>query len=147
MIQRASVAAASLAFRWDADKLEGAAIVGVGGVFVLAGVWFFLRQALLLCRARTAPGEVVELAPTDGCFAPVFRFRDHREVVRTVRSGSASNPPGYRVGDRVVVLFDPRRPEEAQIRSFASLWLPGIIVIGLGAVVVAVGVLRLLSGG
>jgi hypothetical protein len=145
-------AAIAGAFLWDwhhgggwVRLVGGAGFTLVGAGVTLTGVWFLIRQALLLRRGRTVPGKVIDLAKTNGCFAPVFRFSDAQAIERVVTSGSGSNRPTYRVGDQVAVLFDPDQPEQAVIRSFVSMWLPGVVVTGFGLIALVIGLLFLFA--
>ena len=42
---------------------------------------------------------------------------------------NASNPPAYPVGEEVPVLYDPARPETAQINKWTEGWPFPIIII------------------
>ena len=79
-------------------------------------------------------------------FFPSVRFQtaDGRSVEFENDLGSNAPP---RVGDEVTVLYDPLRPEEAQIKSVMMLWfLPGMFVaVGLPSLVFgALGLLVLI---
>jgi len=50
-----------------------------------------------------------------------FKTRDGREI--SFYSKVATTHRGYRAGDSVRVLYDPRAPEHAEIASFVRLWL------------------------
>jgi len=54
---------------------------------------------------------------------PVVKFRTKDGEVVEFESPYGQNPPAYRVGQRVPVLYDPDRPEAAAIQSFVSPWL------------------------
>jgi hypothetical protein len=64
-------------------------------------------------------GVVVGYAETteqDGTvYAPVIEFRTPDGTLVTWPSESYSNPPGYRLGERVTILYDPQSPDRARI--------------------------------
>lgn len=77
---------------------------------------------------------------TSVSYSPVVRFRaaDGREVEFT---GLGSNPPGYREGDPVTVLYDPARPSGARIESFRELWLGPLSFAAFGLLFTGAGLL------
>lgn len=111
------------------------------------------KNRAFLARAQRAPGVVVGLGrgssmgsgPNDTMrrsFAPVFRFTtiDGREV--EVRSSVESNPPTYRPGDQVTVLYDPAAPEKAKLDKFSERGgLETLVMSILTGVFLAVGVI------
>lgn len=105
-------------------------------IAILAGV--IAGQAA--SREVSAPGRVVALRQdrsSDGSsyFYPVVEFRLPNGETQTLRSNVGSNPPTYRQGDAVTVLFDPQLPESARIQSFGSSldrWIVSLITGILG---------------
>ncbi len=92
----------------------------------------------VVSRTQTQSGErktffyaVVEFRTADG---EAIRFED----------STGSNPPAYRVGDAVEVLYDPQTPQSAMIDSWV-LWLPSTIVMGFGGLLAVIGGLTLLD--
>lgn len=72
-------------------------------------------------RAVAVPGEVTELIGHDTMTA-VVAYVDATGEPREVRSGWATNPPAFDVGERVTVLHDRDDPKRARIQSFGELW-------------------------
>jgi hypothetical protein len=72
-------------------------------------------------RAVAVPGEVTELMGHDTMTA-VVAYVDATGEPREVRSGWATNPPAFDVGERVTVLHDRDDPKRARIQSFGELW-------------------------
>jgi hypothetical protein len=120
--------------------------MAAGVFFLLFAVVLAAHEAWFVHHAATAEGVVTRLDRTEvlqdqpAAYTPVFVFRDAEGREHTVRSGASSNPPGYAVGDRVRVLFDPHHPESASIDSFWPLW--GLAAAS-GIAAVAAGVLAL----
>lgn len=70
---------------------------------------------------------------------PVVGFRSADGEARTFRDSTGSNPPSYRVGERVEVLYHADSPEDARINGFASLWLLPLVFGGIGLVAAGIG--------
>jgi hypothetical protein len=68
-----------------------------------------------------------------GSYYPVIEFRTVRNEAVVFRGSVGSNPPSFRRGEQVRVLYDPTTPEIAKIDSFFQLWfLPLVLgVMGL----------------
>jgi len=63
---------------------------------------------------------------------PVVRFTtpQGQEVSFTDRTGSY--PAEYKVGDRVKVLYNPDRPQEATIKNWMQVWFTPLLITALG---------------
>lgn len=72
-------------------------------------------------RAVAVPGQVKELIGHKTMTA-VVAYVDATGEPREVRSGWASSPPAFDVGERVTVLHDREDPKKARIKSFGELW-------------------------
>ncbi len=120
-------------------------IMIVSGVFsVLIGLGLFIGTIRFLRAAERAAGAVVghkakvdETPDQDGmrqCFIyPVVEFEDcygrHQRV--TLATGTAGWQP-FPVGTRVEILYPPRDPTRARIRSFLHLWSFPVMFTALG---------------
>jgi len=110
-------------------------LAGVGLLFL--GAHLHQKTAEFLARAVRAPGSVVQLATnhsSDGAdtYAPVVEF-EHQGRKYTFKDSISSNPPSYRRGDAVGVLYDPDRPRDARIdRGRWNKAVP-ILIGGFGA--------------
>jgi Protein of unknown function (DUF3592) len=104
-------------------------------IWALASAW---RTHAFLERSVAAQGTVVQLKVIRGLhadvgLAPVFTFTaDGRSY--TITSDYATNPPAFKIGERVVVHYEKGHPQEARLESFTQLWLFDIIGGGLGVV-------------
>jgi hypothetical protein len=89
---------------------------GVGLVFL--GAHLYRKTGMFLDRALAAPGVVVEMARNDSTHsntsAPVVEFEHEGKKFR-FKDSIGSDPPAYRRGDRVGVLYDPADPRNARI--------------------------------
>jgi hypothetical protein len=113
----------------------GVALLGVAGYLGRDSVDF-------VARATASPGRVVALrshsASKGSVYRPLVRFEADGGEERTFEGKTGSNPPSYRVGEVVTVLWIPGSPEEARIRSFGDLWAAPL---GVGAIGLLCGVL------
>ena len=123
----------------------------IGGAFTVSGIRRLRRTRKFVKGASTAPGVVVDFAVrrvqrTKFNF-PVVKYETADGRVVQFESPTATKP-GPKIGDEVTVLYDPLRPEEAQIKSVMMLWfLPGMFVaVGLPSLVFgALGLLVLIA--
>lgn len=102
-----------------------------------------VKTASFIARAQSAAGKVVSYHASRGSksttYAPevVFIAPDGRSV--EFRSQISSGSPDYSIGQSVPVYFDPDHPTRAEINAFVPLWMPVIILTGLGLVFTAGG--------
>jgi hypothetical protein len=121
--------------------------VGLGAVAVLIGLAWLGYSALLVARAQSADGVVVNqevedssTASVDGTvYAPVVSFKtaDGREVTFTSIEHAARSK--YPLGLHLRVLYDPARPQRAEIDSWETLWLFGSAFVVGGLALVGAG--------
>jgi len=64
----------------------------------------------------------------------------------TFNSTSGSYPSPYKRGDRVTVLYDPKKPQRARIMSFRSMWLAPVLCFGIGGIMLFTGSVILMWG-
>ncbi|HWE25667.1 MAG TPA: DUF3592 domain-containing protein, partial [Myxococcales bacterium] len=91
-------------------------VAGVG--LLVLGAYLHRSTEAFLAKALPAEGRVVDLAASDSSdsttYAPVVEFEVNDRTYR-FRDSVGSNPPSYRRGDEVKVLYDPDRPSHARI--------------------------------
>ena len=94
-------------------------------------LFFGLPNWRIAQGGATATGTVVENEPFDGAegrtYSPIVEFEADGRAVR-FEGQNSSDPPVYRVGQRVEVLYDPARPEAARINNFYELWLAPLLL-------------------
>jgi hypothetical protein len=114
----------------------------------------FSRTKRFLASALEARAEVVGLQERRGtqqhdvAYYPVLRYRTQQGKPQETVSSVGSNPPRYKEGDSVVILYDPAKPGDVRIHSFFNLWLFPLVLGVTGAIFLLVGGgLTLLRGG
>lgn len=105
-----------------------------------SGVWFVTRWRLLGSgvRAGAAVTRVVQGPNTGSHYVVRFEGSDSSKGTMEIQTSWSADPPVYRVGDRVEVVYPPGRPENALIVSFWGLWGAPSVVLAI-AVVQALG--------
>lgn len=104
-------------------------------LMVAGTLWFGWRGVRLTTQGESTTGQVIELEESSdgdgGCcvYSPIIEFTTPEG--RTVRfeGSNASDPPAYRLGQEVAVLYNPQDPDDSAINSFYELWLmPAILL-------------------
>ncbi|TPQ23747.1 DUF3592 domain-containing protein [Streptomyces sporangiiformans] len=127
--------------------------IAFGALFLVVGLILAGVSVSFLADAESARGTVVALEwrnDHDGASRkkrendkpaayPVVEFTSADGTPRTFRSSTGSNPPSYKEGERVEVLYRADSPEDARIKGFASLWLLPLIFGGIGLVIAGIG--------
>lgn len=126
-----------------AFSLETAFLV-VALTLLIVTILLITKTARFIRSARQTKGAVLDNVPRqDGeggtIFCPRFTFTtdDRREFV--VASKTGTSPPAFRDGEQIEVLYNPLKPEDARIKTFAQLWLAPTICGPLGVVFLLVG--------
>jgi len=135
-------------------KIVGSVFAGIGLVFILVSFWTYQNTQQFLAQSETAQGEVIHLvlgsSRTDdsgsgsGVYYPVVRFATPEGEYIEFQSGIGSQPPAYRVGDRVTVRYRPDDPYRAKIDSFFQLWFLSVLFGGMGFMFGSIGLVLLL---
>lgn len=120
-------------------------LIPIGVSLVIGAGWSAWSTQTWIDRSDEAEGKVIEMVRIrdrdDGgyMFAPLVRFQtgDGRSI--EFQSSLRSNPPGYRTGQTVSVLYDPDAPESAAIRGLFSLWLVSMVLGFMGSIFTAIG--------
>jgi hypothetical protein len=72
-------------------------------------------------------------------YAPVFFFNAADGKTYTVTSKDATRSPGFGIGERVSVRYDPANPEDARIHTFFQTWGRAIVFGFCGVLFIATG--------
>jgi hypothetical protein len=115
------------------------------GLAMLAGALFWYQSVKsFVAGASLAQGTVVELSRSQSgsdspTYRPVVRFNAPNGQAVEFTSSMGSNPPSYRKGETVEVLYTPSDPQHAMINGFLPLWGGPLIVGGMGSVFFLIG--------
>tara|TARA_R110002167_G_scaffold35569_10_gene113561 strand:+ start:2671 stop:3078 length:408 start_codon:yes stop_codon:yes gene_type:complete len=84
--------------------------------------------------------ELITVNDSDGdTYKPVFEFTDQGHNLRVFRSSVSSNPPSYRVGDLVKIVYDPLRQEDVKTITYWGLYRTTIILLSLASPLLIIG--------
>jgi hypothetical protein len=126
-------------------RLGKFAFIPIGLMLVLGAAWTGWSTKTWVSHAIEVKGSVIEMVrvrdreDTGHMFAPVVRFQTIEGGTVEFESGLRTNPPAYRTGQTVSVLYDPDEPRSAAIHGFLSLWLMPIILGFIGTIFLVVG--------
>ncbi|MCH8951418.1 MAG: DUF3592 domain-containing protein [Proteobacteria bacterium] len=107
-------------------------------VFVLVGAGILAESIMFATGARSTRGEVVHVSTSHGSesgvsYTPTIRYRRNDGRTFEAETNISSSGYDYAIGERVDILFSHDNPAEVRINSFASLYLPGLMFAGFGA--------------
>ena len=135
------------------SRLGKFALMPIGALLLFGAVWTATSTKTWIAHAIEVPGTVIEMLRvrdidnTGYLFAPVVRFKTMQGNTVEFESSFRSNPPAYRTGQAVSVLYDPDEPRSAAIRGFFSLWLMPIILGFVGSIFLIVGTAMVILSG
>jgi hypothetical protein len=115
-------------------------VIGLGLILAAAGVAVSVRS--FTRKAATAEGVVVRLNAGGS----------HPQIEFTTGSGQkVSYPQGgliccYRAGERVRVLYETDRPNDARLNTFGALWFTPLILLLVGTFLVLGGLSMAAAG-
>ncbi len=113
----------------------------VGGVFSLTRAFILSRSG---ARAQGMVIEDVQKTQTDKYGNPYVLHYPRVQFVAQDRaaysfvSDMGSGSPGYRIGQRVPVVYDSAHPAAAHIDDFMNTWFAPLVLIGLSLLPLAV---------
>ncbi|MEY4744400.1 MAG: hypothetical protein RL272_345 [Candidatus Parcubacteria bacterium] len=125
-------------------------VVGLGALAI--AVWLAMDTRSFVAGAARTQGTViaVEAGSSGGDSSPTYhptvRFTDAGGKEVTFTSSTGTNPPSHREGDSVTVLYEPGRPQHAEIDSFVDIWLAPLIAGVFGVVFPLVGLAAMAGG-
>jgi hypothetical protein len=117
----------------------------LGGLFVMIGVFLFIRTRSFIGKAREVRGRVIEMVYSSGSedgggYSPIYQFKTFEGQDIEVQDGISSNPPQFKVGQEIQVLYDPDNPRKARIKKWMNLYFTSVLFGGLGLIFGSVGI-------
>jgi len=107
---------------------------------VVCGLWAifdFAKIVPLLVIGQEAEGVVARLVPAqEEGDIPIIQFQSDQGAVEI--KGAFVFPHGYRVGDKVRVLYLPKKPQEGRVKGFSGMWAEFAFRCAIATVFVAV---------
>jgi len=128
--------------------LLGLLLIAIGLLPGSIGAFAFLRRLRFLRTAHTTSGvvnEVILKHLVDGhSYQPKITFTTQTGETVSLPSVRMSNPPRFRVGQEVPVVYDPSNPYRAYIRSFSYLWFVSLLFGGIGSLLFILGMILMI---
>lgn len=123
-------------------------VAGGGLIFVAAGMFGILSSRRLARNGQRVTGTVVAVQRTSGAdgatYRPVLGFRTLDGQDMRVTAKTSGRPP---TGKQVPVVYDPRRPTNAEIDTWAGRGTPLLVIItGLGVCLLGYALFMLAAG-
>jgi|GEM_PF-4635082 len=114
----------------------------IGAVMLFISGYLYHKHQKFIALAVPAQGVVIDLIRSESSdkkdrkimYSPVVQFIDAQNISQTFNTNSASNPPSYRRGEKVKVLYDPLNPEFAIIDDW-MVYLPMLVTGIIGTIV------------
>jgi hypothetical protein len=131
----------------DRTARQMVGLVAVGIVLAVVGIHLADRNRQCVERAVRTIGTVVSFEVTysgernEPAYWPIIHYVGPGARPTQFRGDRGSNTPEVRVGQKVLVLYDPERPNDARLAGPVSVWTEPI------AVGVTGGLLALAGGG
>jgi len=111
-------------------------LIGLGAL--PGSVYFYVKEKQFEKIAVSAPGTVIDLIKKERrsdnnrrtlVYVPVIQFTDQNGKLQEYHSPHGSNPPDYKHGDKVMILYEPDNPEFAKMDDWQRyLW---VVVFGI----------------
>ncbi len=120
-------------------------MVCVGLVLLGLSGWLGIQSVARLTRWCRSERTVVKFSRVEGCSCPVVEFAlaDGTTVTFTASSGRGTRQ--FKEGDSVPILYNPRDPQEADLRTCFAMWFFPVALGLLGLVFVVGSGLKLLG--
>ena len=138
--------------------LVGLLFVLIGVAVLIGGIVAAVKQARKSARGVAAKGTVVDLVRrvfnpgSAGVYCPVIDFATVTGQRVRFESQFGTMPASHRVGQTVVVRYDPADPQKAEVDSATANWFVpgctiamGLLFFAMGLVFVVIGILGLAS--
>jgi hypothetical protein len=126
----------------DSSKTPGIILKGAGDMkgylnfFTILGILFlggaaiayfsgasFRDKAVLTTGTVTGFTVSVDSEDNSESYCPQVRYQTKSGETFTYFSNFCSSPPGYEVGEKVEIFYDPENPDKGQIKGFWSQYL------------------------
>ncbi|MBI5262580.1 MAG: DUF3592 domain-containing protein [Bradyrhizobium sp.] len=135
------------------SRLGKFGLIPIGVLLLLGAAYTAWTTRAWLARAVEVRGSVIEMVRvrnsenTGYLFTPIVRFKTVAGRTIEFESGVRTNPPAYRTGQTVSVVYDPEEPQSAAIRGMISLWLMPMILSFIGSIFLLVGTAMVVLSG
>ena len=120
----------------------------VGELLLVIGLFIWFRTRSFINSSQETKGTVVRMlysSDSDGSgYAPVFKFTTITGQSVEVAEKVYSNPPQFREGQVIDILYDPQNPNRARVKKWSTLYFVPLLLGGMGVLFGGIGVLLLI---
>ncbi len=131
-----------------ANLIIGIVFPLVGLLLVVIAVFILMRTRSFIGSSQEVKGKVVRnvyrSSSDGGGYAPVFGFTTIDGRYIEVEDKLESNPPQFREGEVLDILYDPQNPSRARVKKWMNLYFTPLLLGGMGVVFGGVGVVLLI---
>ena len=118
----------------------GLSFVVLFGFMLCVGLYYGGKNVYLLREGQRVEGTVVIMRRgSKGSTTPIVEFTTKSGKRVRFEGDSSSHPPAHKVGDKVIVHYDPGRPSYAVIDTFREMWVLPVLFGSLGSVGILIG--------
>lgn len=122
----------------------------VGFILTALAIFFWFRTRTFLETAQKAQGTVIRMVYSydsdgGGGYSPVYTFRTIGGQVIEVTDNISTNPPQFKEGQIIDVLYDPDNPGRARINKSFNLYFVPILLGFLGLIFGGIGIAVLVA--
>lgn len=123
-------------------------VFGFVGLLLVAIAFFvWLRTRAFMQNSQEVKGTIIHMSyrssSDGGGYAPIFRFNTIDGRSMEVEDNLRTNPPQFREGQVVDVLYDPQDPSHARIKKWMNLYFIPLLLGGMGLIFGGIGFLML----
>lgn len=91
-------------------------------------------------KTTATVARLIEVSSDDGyTYKAVFEFTDRNDTNYQLTSSVSSNPPMYKVGERVKVVYNANDPEEVKVVSFWGLYSWSVVLCCIACPLIIIG--------
>jgi len=91
-------------------------------------------------KTTATVSNLIQVNSDDGyTYKAVFEFMDRNENSYQLTSTVSSNPPMYKVGERVKVVYNAKDPEEVKVVSFWGLYQWSVVLLCVACPLIIIG--------
>ncbi|MBF0206794.1 MAG: DUF3592 domain-containing protein [Oligoflexia bacterium] len=106
-----------------------------GGILLLEGPWYLSQKGQMTDGKVIAYEKVSSGNGSKYTYIPKIKFLDQNGKLHIFK-GEGSRSKSYSIGDNVPLIYDPRGEVSPMINNFAEMWLPGILSVVMGLLIV-----------
>ena len=132
----------------SASLIIGIVFPLVGLLLIVIAVFILMRTRSFISSSQEVKGMVVRnvyrSSSEGGGYAPVFGFTTIDGQHVEVEDKLQSNPPQFREGAAVDILYDPQNPSRPRAKKWMNLYFVPALLCGMGLVFGGVGVILLI---